>query len=424
MTPGDTVAFWVCAVIGMFGVYCAALLLLGAAVGWLRSRQAKRDMERKANQYKLSRKPLVLLAVLCLAASPLQAATTADTTVKIETDPDHAGRGSSGSGVIVRLADGRMPILTCRHVVSGHREVTISVYRGKRYRALVRGIDSRTDLAILQAAFAGDESASRLSDRAPVQGETVYLTGYPRGVPEPNTRSGTFRGYLTPAFTSSGAAATSILSTGGDSGGGIYRADGTLAGILAWGEGSVSTGNGPTWQDLRSFVERSCGPGGCYPGYRPGGISGIGIGIGAIRQPSMPPSGGLGPQVQPPTIAPVSPTPASPASPSVTDLERESDARMKRIEAALAHLAARRPEPGPAGPPGRPGADGRPGPAGKDGAPGKDADAATIEALRAEIAQLKSQRLTVELLDAAGNVVQTDSFGPGKPLRIRLKPVE
>lgn len=44
--------------------------------------------------------------------------------------------------------------------------------------------------------------------------------------------------------------------------------------------------------------------------------------------------------------------------------------------------------------------------------------------LRAQIDALKGQRFTVELLDAAGNVLQTDTFGSGKPLRIRLKPVE
>lgn len=396
MTPGDTVAFWVCAVIGMFGVYCLALLLLGAAVGWLRSRQAKRDVERRVWQYKLTRKPAVFLTVLCLAGSPCLAATTADATVKIETDPDQYGRGSSGSGVIVRLADGRMPVITCRHVVSGHREVTISVYRGKRYRALVRGIDSRTDLAILQAAFAGDESASRLSDRAPTQGETVYLTGYPQGIDEPYSRSGQFLRYLPPAFARSGAGATSILSTGGDSGGGIYRADGTLAGILAWGEGSVSTGNGPTWQDLRSFVERSCGPGGCYP------ISGIGIGIGAIRQPPRMPGAGLGPQVQPPTIAPVPIAPATPAGPSLSDLERLSDERMKRIEAGIDELRKLRAQPGPVGPrgpagtqgpagkDGLPGKDGAQGPAGPPGRDGKDADESRIAALEREIVALKA----------------------------------
>lgn len=390
MTPGETVSFWACAILGMCGAYCLALLLLGAAVGWLRSRQAKRDVERRVRQYKLTRKPAVFLVVLFLSGSPCWAATTADATVKIETDPDQFGRGSSGSGVIVRLADGRMPIVTCRHVVSGHREVTIAVYRGRRYRALVRGIDSRTDLAILQAAFAGDESASRLSDRAPTQGETVYLTGYPQGVNEPYSRAGQFLRYLPPAFARSGAGATSILSTGGDSGGGIYRADGTLAGILAWGEGSVSTGNGPTWQDLRSFLDRSCGPGGCYPGVS-------GIGIGAIRQPPRMPGAGLGPQVQPPTIAP-----ATPAGPSVSDLERLSDERMKRIEAGIDELRRMRAQPGPVGPrgpagsqgpagkDGLPGKDGAPGPAGPAGKDGKDADEARIAAVEREIVALKA----------------------------------
>lgn len=379
--------------------------------------------------------PCLIPAPVC-GQSQSTGYTTADTTVKIETDPDIYGRGSSGSGVILRLADGRMPIVTCRHVVQGHSLVTITVWRGRKYRARVKGIDSRTDLAILHAAFDGTEPASRLAPAAPGMSETVYLTGYPRSVDAPNTRSGTFRGYLQgEGFVRSGAGATSITSTGGDSGGGIYRSDGTLVGILAWGPGKVSQGYGPTWYDLKSFVERSCGPGGCYPG----GVSSIGIGIGAIRQPMPQPqrpiNSDLGPQVAPPVVAPAPATPA-PASPSTTAVD---EARWRRIEEAIEALA-RKPVVagpqglrgatggvGPAGPTGPVGPKGEAGTPGKDGAPGKDGkdiDLTTLADLKAQIEALRGQRFTVELLDAAGNVIQTDTFGNGKPLRIRLKPVE
>lgn len=382
-----------------------------------------------------------------------QTYTTADTTVKITCAPDASGRGSSGSGVIVRLPDGRMPIITCRHVVGSHSVVTIKVHKGKAYYARVKGVDSVTDLAVLQAAFDGTEPATKLSPVAPAMSETVYLTGYPRAVNEPNTRRGTFRGYLDGAFTRDGTGATTITSTGGDSGGGIYRQDGTLVGILAWGPARVSPGYGPTWANLKSFIDRSCGPGGCYPGYRPGGITGIGIGIGAIRQPAQPQgpiNGDLGPQVVPPTVpAGPSVTAPAPAAPSIAippTMDKVSDDRMERIERAIEQvsrelrtrspIAGPRGLPGVKGDPGKDGTNGAPGPRGEPGAKGdkgdkgdpgvagKDFDPSDLVALREELNRLKNQKFKVELVDKDGKVIQTDEFSVDRPLRIRLKPVE
>lgn len=98
---------------------------------------------------------------------------------------------------------------------------------------------------------------------------------------------------------------------------------------------------------------------------------------------------------------------------------------------------------GPAGPRGLPGADGKEGPrglagvdgkagvngidgkpgaAGKDGANGKDADLAAVNAA-VQDALAKQPPMTCILKDAQGNVINTETFGPNKPLVIRLIPV-
>jgi hypothetical protein len=457
VTPGETVSFWICVVIGMFGVYCAALLLLGAAVGWLRARQARRDMEKRARHYKLTRKLLVILAVCLFAgtpclgqgpprtvehregeelpalpagtpragteyelppdppaktASPRRPWTAADAVVRLESDKrwDPAQQRYSfwtGSAVVVKLDDGRMPIITCRHNVLGVSEVTVAVPNGGRYRCRVSGYDRTSDLAILHAGLDGTEPYVRLAKSPPRIGDTIYMIGYPRGVTKTNTRRGVYRGER------SGVDGAMIDRhvMGGDSGGGIFLADGTLAGILTLRDsfdGGPGPGSGPGHGELTRWISQSCGPGGCFRG-QPPGFAGLGIGV--IRQPAYPtrpaaPNADLGPQSPAPTITPPATATPAPASPIITTVG--DDARLKRIEATLAQLAARRPVPGPAGPPGppgRPGADGKPGPtgppgpkgdkgdpgpAGEQGPPGKPADEGRIGALEREVVALKA----------------------------------
>ena len=82
-----------------------------------------------------------------------------------------------------------------------------------------------------------------------------------------------------------------------------------------------------------------------------------------------------------------------------------------------------RSKPGPAGKDGAdglPGAQGVQGPAGKDG---RDADLARIRALEQELERLKGP-FVAELYDTSGNLVRTVTFGPGRPLRIKLLPVK
>lgn len=444
MTPGDWCDVWI---LGGIALAMALLILCWLFGSWLARRRDLGSLKEMRTFYRPNRFPRLLVFVLALAVltgsalaqspprtvehregdpEPVLPAdtpaagpryTVADATVRLECDQTVPGQTvPRGSGVCVRLADGRTPILTCRHVVeykdrfgrvTGLRKQLIAGFPGRRhYRCNVITVDHSADLAILEAALTGGEPAVRLSDRPPQPGERIYLVGYPRGVGAPNTRAGQFRGYL-PVRENN--AATTVTSTGGDSGGGIYRQDGTLCGILAWGEGQVSPGNGPTHQEVTRFLHQCCGPNGCFPWRRPGGVpTPVGQPVGGVN-------GDLGPQVQPPLVTP---PPASPPAPPNDDtrlrlrrLEEESAARMKRIEAAFLELVGRKPVPGPAGPSGPqgppgergPASEGKPGPAGppgpqgpagEPGPPGKPADEARIAALEARVTELEKSKTT------------------------------
>lgn len=375
--------------------------------------------------------------------------TIAGATVRLEVDPDARGRFWMGSAVIVKLPDGRTPVVTCRHNVQNNdrgrvQTVILTVPGGKRYRARVKAVDANADLALLHAALDGTEPAVPLSQRAPQINENIYLVGYPGGVQVPRCRAGRYIGLR--AIRSDNAAISANIAQG-DSGGGIFL-NGCLCGLMTWNSGDISPGNGPSWKELTSFLETQCGPSGCFPPPQ-GGFRGFGIGV--IRQPTypqQPPSGGgrLGPEVTPPPIAGSPVTPAGPTAPPTMD--KISDDRMARIEAAINELS-RRPivagpkgqngPQGPKGSPGENGKDGEPGkqgPAGKDGAPGRDGmpgrdgepgksyDPTEFNQLKEAVAKLQAMNFQVELVDVDGKVIQTDTFSTTKPLRIRLKPVQ
>ncbi len=387
MTPGD-----VCALVCTTAVFCLLIPLLSAAVReWWRGRKGW----------------ALLLAVLL--AGTAQAQTVADATVKIECV------GSCGSGVNLRLHDGKRVIVTCRHVAEGQRTVAVRFPGGRSYTARVVAIDQHADLALVSAEVSESDPSVLLSPRAPEVGEPIWLVGHPRGI-GPNCRRGTFRGYIhcRDTFTQAGYGATDIMSTGGDSGGGIYRADGTLCGILSMGSGSVSHGNGPTWHQVKAFVDRQCW--GTSP-IRPG------------RVPAMPPAGGLGPQARPPSAGPAGPAPAT-ATPAGDDFQglRDSISRLEKLIESRKPIPGAKGETGRDGPPGKDGLIGVPGPAGgrgdtgpagsrgpagpsgqngKDGTPGQSADDSRLKAIEDRLLAIESRKPTEQ-----------------PPARIRVEPAK
>jgi serine protease Do len=83
---------------------------------------------------------------------------------------------SQGSGVVIR-EDGY--ILTNRHVVDGAEKIKVRFSDGREYEASVRGVDSRSDLAVLKVNARGLRAA-RLGDSAQTRvGEFAIAIGAP-----------------------------------------------------------------------------------------------------------------------------------------------------------------------------------------------------------------------------------------------------
>jgi len=117
------------------------------------------------------------------------------------------------------------------------------------------------------------------------------------------------------------------------------------------------------------------------------------------------------------TQPPVEPKPAEPVKPTPPAIDLDKLAEL---------IAAKLPKPKD-GKDGKPGADGEPGPAGPEGKPGAIGPAGTIpsDLILAEINRvLANTEFRAELYDTAGNLKEVTTFGPSKPLKIKLVPVK
>lgn len=137
----------------------------------------------------------------------------------------------AGSGVIW-TADGY--IVTCNHVIDGFPVIRVTLADGSTYFADVVGTDARTDLAVLRInATKLPAITARGTDL--VLAETVIAIGNPLGVLS-NTVSSGILSCLARAITIEGQTMTLIQIDAavnhGNSGGGLFDANGSLIGIV------------------------------------------------------------------------------------------------------------------------------------------------------------------------------------------------
>jgi hypothetical protein len=392
--------------------------------------------------------------------------------------------GSGGSGMVVwrNLERRTAVVLTCRHVVPSARYDTAVQLTGSNTwlpAKLLCHAPGGADIAALEIPADANTPVCHVAYKQVTPGDNIWLVGYPQGMGL-TTRGGQFVG-MAGQHNTSPVYRYQVWSDHGDSGSSIVRqSDKRVVGIL-WGGNHANhfqtsvTGLNEIYSTLIEVEKCWKQP---QPGVTAGGIGAIrapgvraiGIGIVSVRptsppsQPTAPvipappsvivqPAPGLAPVVAPmpppvsiplpPVMVPIPPTtiplppilvPAPPVTVGTPPLAAVTpDPRIDQLIAMVTDLQRRAPVPGPAGPagpsgpPGDPGAPGAPGPAGLAGLPGtagKDADQAKIAVLEDAIAKLKSGKFICELLDKDGNVIQTEQFGPDRPLRIKLVPVK
>jgi serine protease Do len=154
----------------------------------------------------------------------------------------------NGSGTIIAQSQRNTYILTCEHVISGAKNLTINYRDGKRFITIscaIEAVDEKHDLAILRTAkkIKGREPLP-IAREEPELYEGVYLMGAPEGY-----HGTAAHGILTSMDGSNGRKADDTwqitgLASGGISGGIVSNIDCELIGVMS---AVARDGHLPVW---------------------------------------------------------------------------------------------------------------------------------------------------------------------------------
>lgn len=138
----------------------------------------------------------------------------------------------SGSGVII-TEDGY--IVTNNHVVEGGQDIRVCLQDGTEYPAELIGTDSYSDLAVIKVNASGLPAATLGSSSAMTVGDPVYAIGNPLGVLTSSVSQGIISGLdrtINVEGHSMSLMQTDAAVNPGNSGGGLFNANGELIGIV------------------------------------------------------------------------------------------------------------------------------------------------------------------------------------------------
>lgn len=141
-------------------------------------------------------------------------------------------QSGAGSGVIISQ-DGY--ILTCAHVVSGATSVKVQLDNGETYDATIVGSDSTSDIAVIKIEATGLTPAVIGDSDALAVGETVVAVGNPLGTLSNSVTDGIISALnreVTVEDNNMTLLQTDASISPGNSGGGLFNANGELIGIV------------------------------------------------------------------------------------------------------------------------------------------------------------------------------------------------
>ena len=138
----------------------------------------------------------------------------------------------SGSGVII-TSDGY--IVTNNHVVEGGQNIRVCLQDGSEYEATLIGTDSYSDLAVIKIDATGLPAATLGTSSNMTVGDPVFAIGNPLGVLSSSVSQGIISG-LDRTINVGGHNMTLMQTDAavnpGNSGGGLFNANGELIGIV------------------------------------------------------------------------------------------------------------------------------------------------------------------------------------------------
>ena len=141
-------------------------------------------------------------------------------------------QSGAGSGVIISQ-DGY--ILTCAHVVDGATSVKVQLQNGETYDATIVGSDATSDIAVLKIEATGLTPAVIGDSSALAVGETVVAVGNPLGTLSNTVTDGIISALnreVTVEDNDMTLLQTNASISPGNSGGGLFNANGELIGIV------------------------------------------------------------------------------------------------------------------------------------------------------------------------------------------------
>ena len=311
-------------------------------------------------------------------------------------------QNSSGSGTVfhVDAARGLGFVVTNHHVVPVRGEIVATFPSHEHFAGVLVATDAKTDVSIFAIRASASTPFVPLAEASPSQGAQVWQVGYPHGR-GPVQRSGRSRGVvgrrsfqrLTDGISEMRAEVLGLELTiqPGDSGSGVFDAQGKLCG-MCWGGGGPYSAAVQV-EDIWDLIEETS----CIGLRRPG-----------RRQPVQPqrPSPMPVPRDPPPI-----PQPEVPRMPPA-DYSKEIQGLVVAVADLKKSIETLKLAPGPQGPPGpdgragEPGAQGPPGPKGLPGPQGPAGSAASTAALQAQIDLLKGQvgQLQAQFTNLSGSI--------------------
>lgn len=178
-----------------------------------------------------------------------------------------------GSGFVI---DAEGHILTNNHVVAGARQVEVTLWNKKKYRAEVIGADRQKDLAVIQIPAKNLASATLGDSKTLEVGQKVYAIGNPFGLSGTMTRGiiSSIRSVRGPEGTAiDQAIQTDAAINPGNSGGPLLNSRGEVIGINSM----ILTGG----------VEQSAGVGFAIPINSAKAVLNDLVQFGRVRRPSL-----------------------------------------------------------------------------------------------------------------------------------------
>ena len=163
-------------------------------------------------------------------------------------------QSGAGSGVIMS-EDGY--ILTCAHVVNGAQNIKVTLADDSEYTAAVVGADTSTDIAVIKIEATGLTPAVMGDSDTLAVGETVLAVGNPLGRLGGTVTDGIISAINREVSVQSNAMTliqTNAAISPGNSGGGLFNANGELIGIVNAKSRSVDATGSPTEAEGLGFA--------------------------------------------------------------------------------------------------------------------------------------------------------------------------